>query len=123
MPNLTIQRDSGYADSLRAYKMILDGEEIGMVKSGESKSFPVSPGEHAIQAKIDWCSSSPEQFVAGDEPIAFEVFSKLRGFRVYGSLFALFNPRGWIGMRRVDSTISDTTTTQTNGEQGVDPNA
>ena len=123
MPDLIIQRDSGYADSLRAYKLILNGNEIGAIRGGESKSFPVDPGRHTIQAKIDWCSSPPEEFVAEDEPIAFEVFSKLRGFKLLGSIFALFNPRGWIGMRRVDASRGGATEIQTKGEQGVDPNA
>ena len=122
MPDLTIQRDSGYADSLRAYKVILDGNEIGLIRGGESKSFPVSTGQHTIQAKIDWCSSPPEQFVAEDDSIAFEVFSKLRGLKLASSIFALFNPRGWIGIRRVDALLADSTTTQSKGEQDTAQN-
>ncbi|WP_143157916.1 hypothetical protein [Rubritalea squalenifaciens] len=122
MPDLIIQRDSGYADSLRAYKLILDGAEIGTIKGGESRSYHVDPGKHTIQAKIDWCSSPPEEFVADHEPIAFEVFSKVRGFKFLGAVFAAFNPQGWIGMRKVDATLGDTIPTQIKGEQGAAPN-
>jgi len=57
--NLTVVRDSGYADRLRAYKIVLDGVVIGMIGNGETKTFPIVPGPHSLSLKIDWCGSKP----------------------------------------------------------------
>jgi hypothetical protein len=120
MPSLTVRRDSGYADSIRAYKLLLDGTEIGRIASGESKSFEVTPGEHTLQAKIDWCSTKPVSFTTEDEETAFEVFSKLRGFRIFGAIIAIFNPRGYIGIKKLRPESPNRPQLKTDG---VDPNA
>lgn len=122
MPTLIINRDSGYADALRAYKILLDSNEIGTIRAGESKSFTVSPGEHTIRAKVDWGTSSSEPFVAADGIVSFEIYSKLRGFRLLGTIFAMFNPHGWIGIRRLNKPQSNDTSQKEEGEQGVHGN-
>ena len=123
MPSLTVRRDSGYADSMRAYKLLLDGAEIGKIASGESKSFEVTPGEHTIQAKIDWCSTTPLSFTAENDEAAFEIFSKLRGFRILGAIIAIFMPRDYIGIKKVGPESPNRPQSKTDGEQDVDPNA
>lgn len=57
---IQIARDSGfYTDRGRAYKVLVDGEEAGDVRQGETKSFTVEAGSHEVQMKIDWCRSRP----------------------------------------------------------------
>jgi len=102
MPNVTINRDSGYADSIRRYKVFLNGTLVGKIASGQSQTFDIAPGDHTLQVKIDWSSTPKMSFRVADEPIAFECFSKLRGPRLFLALFAIFNPRGWIGIRRLE---------------------
>ena len=41
MVTLTITRDSGSADLVRAYAVTLDGEKIGELKNAETKTFPL----------------------------------------------------------------------------------
>ncbi len=103
MPNVTIIRDSGYADSIRRYKGFLDGALVGKIASGESQTFDVLPGDHTVQVKIDWCSTPKVPFQAAEEPVAFECFSKLRGLRLPLAVLAIFNPKGWIGIRRLEN--------------------
>jgi hypothetical protein len=43
MASVTIIRDSGYADRVRRYKVVIDGVVAGHVSNGESKEFSVSP--------------------------------------------------------------------------------
>jgi hypothetical protein len=35
---LKLKRDSGWADSARAYKVVLDGKVMGEIKNGEEKN-------------------------------------------------------------------------------------
>ena len=79
MASLTIVRDSGYADRIRAYRVILDGQKIGEIRNGETKQFPIAPGRHRIALKVDWCGSKPVDFtVTETDNLAFQAKSNLR---------------------------------------------
>jgi hypothetical protein len=89
---IRLVRDSGWADRLRAYHVIVDGEEVGEISNGETKDFRVSPGHHQIRLKIDWCGSNILAFevAEGDKP-TFYAKSNLRRGRVWlGLWYALF---------------------------------
>src|SRR5271156_3708012 len=98
MTNLTIVRDSGYADRLRAYKIVLDGAAIGTIRNGETKTFPIFPGPHSLSLKIDWCGSKPAEFkAAGGVSVAFDAKSNLRGSRIVGALWrSIFARNSWL---------------------------
>jgi hypothetical protein len=53
------RRANAYQDRARAYKILLDGQEVGNVKRGESAAFDAAPGAHELQLKIDWATSEP----------------------------------------------------------------
>ncbi|MBV2360076.1 hypothetical protein KUH32_09845 [Thalassococcus sp. CAU 1522] len=50
-------RAGGFADRIRAYRVLVDGSEAGHVSAGDTLCVPVSPGLHRIEARIDWCRS------------------------------------------------------------------
>jgi hypothetical protein len=54
MPKLVITREYGGADSWRAYRIVLDGLQIGKLMKGESLEYDVAPGNHVLVAKLDW---------------------------------------------------------------------
>jgi hypothetical protein len=89
---LKIVRDSGYADRLRAYKVIIDGNLVGEIRDGETKEFPISNGQHDLSLKIDWCGSNTIRFtVAQGDLLTFGARSNLRGPKVLAALwYALF---------------------------------
>jgi hypothetical protein len=85
---LKITRDSGYADALRAYQVIVDGKRVGNLKAGETKQFPVSVGPHSLSLKIDWCGSNTIQFTAAEaDDLAFYAKSNLRGSKLWNALW------------------------------------
>lgn len=58
MAEISLKRLSDQrVDRHRAYKILVDGQKVGHISSGETKVFEVQPGEHEVQLKIDWCSS------------------------------------------------------------------
>jgi hypothetical protein len=69
-----VHRRSGrYQDRARAYKVLLDGQEVGKVKHGESVSVDATPGPHRLQMKIDWATSEPIDLdVQPDQDLHFE---------------------------------------------------
>ena len=86
--SISLTRDSGYADRVRDYVVILDGREIGRIADGENKTFAVPPGEHELRLKIDWCGSNTAKFkLNAGEQVAFDCGSSLRGPKLFLSLF------------------------------------
>lgn len=84
MATLKITRSNEYANRVRNIKILLNGAEIGTIKNAETKEFPVTPGNHSLQARVDWGTSNIESFSIGD--------NEIRQF--YIDSFARHNPIG-----------------------------
>jgi hypothetical protein len=102
MSVLNIVRDAGYADRLRAYQVILDGVKIGEVRDGQTQQFAVSPGQHTLSLKIDWCGSKVIDFaIAGENQVTFHAKSNLRGPRIIAALwFVIFDRHAYLLLER-----------------------
>lgn len=104
MSKIIITRDSGYADRLRKYKVIVNGKVVGTIGNGESKEFGVCDGNNEVFLKIDWCRSNKiiKQINSGDI-IHYKGSSSLRGIHLQFALFyALFMPHKYL---RLESCI------------------
>ena len=84
---IKITRDSGYADRLRAYKIILDEKVIGEIKNGQKIEIEIPKGSHKLYLKIDWCRSNIIDFKLDDDIAEFECGSNLRGAKVFSAIF------------------------------------
>jgi hypothetical protein len=84
---IRIKRDSGYADRLRAYKVVLDGTIVGDIRNGQQLELKVAPGKHRLQLKIDWGSSNMVDFEINDRDLEFQCGSNLRGFKILLAIF------------------------------------
>ena len=81
-----VRRSMG-ADKLRAYRVLIDGQDAGRIQYEGALCISVSPGPHTIHLEIDWCKSNSVAFTAKEgEEIAFECGCSLTGWR---TLFAL----------------------------------
>jgi hypothetical protein len=55
---LTVERGhKAWMDRARAYKIMVDGQEAGEVRDGQTETVQVTPGPHEVQMKIDWARS------------------------------------------------------------------
>lgn len=101
---IKIKRDSGYADRLRAYKVVLNGEVIGKITNGQTVEFDIPKGIHKLQLKIDWCRSNIVEFEMKNKTIEFECGSNLRGAKIFLALFyILFLSNKYIWLKKIDS--------------------
>lgn len=77
-----IHRQPAYADRLRPYKVLLDGEAVGEVLDGATCTVIAPEGMHVVKLTIDWCESNPVtvETVPGS-PQRLTVSSNLRGWR------------------------------------------
>ena len=56
----------GWADSLRAYEVIVNEEKRAELCRGEKRTIEVDPGQTKIYLKIDWCRSKIVQLPLGE---------------------------------------------------------
>jgi hypothetical protein len=77
---------SGWADRLRAYKIVIDGEVAGTVRAGRERSFALSPGRHEVAAKVDWASSAPLQVELAEDDVTLECRPKGNPAKAVGNI-------------------------------------
>lgn len=56
---LIVKRAGGYADFLRAYRILVDDIELGRIKRNSRLQLTIPAGQHVIGAKIDWTRAAP----------------------------------------------------------------
>ena len=105
MSSITISRDSGWADRLRAYRIELDGATLGSIDNGETQTYSIEPGSYHLALKIDWCGSNTVAFdLPADGSVDFECGSNLRGAALLLGFFYVFFARNdYLWLRRVDA--------------------
>jgi hypothetical protein len=97
-----IKRDSRYADRIRLYKIVLDGNVIGKIKNGQQLELEVPPGKHQLHLKIDWCRSNFVDFEANGGSIEFECGNNIRGFKILFVIFFItFLPGQYLWLKRI----------------------
>ena len=89
---IRVKRSTAYADYLRVYRILVDGQDMAGLSVGQSVDLPVFAGSHTVVAKIDWCSSPRLNLIVRDgETVIVECGSNLRGLRIFlGIFYVLF---------------------------------
>jgi hypothetical protein len=88
MPSARIRVDrrlGGYADRVRAYRVVLDGVVAGRIKRGQSLNIEADPGLHELHLAVDWCrSQSVELALASGQEARLECWpNSTRGNALY----------------------------------------
>lgn len=59
MATIILQRPIELINGMRTYRIFVDGQRVGRIRSGGTLELHLEPGEHEVIAKIDWCRSRP----------------------------------------------------------------
>jgi hypothetical protein len=92
--NIRIIRRSQYKDALRAYKIIINGSEVGTLSRNSRLEIEAPSGALRIEARIDWGRSQPllidaapnqkiEIEVSNEWPSGLALWAITFGFRRY----------------------------------------
>ena len=95
---------ASWRDRKRAYRVMLDGSEIGRIKDGESQEFAALTGHHTLRLKIDWAGSDTIEFdLQPSEAVAFECEPAGSAMRALSDSLAALRRGGrpWVVLRRV----------------------
>jgi hypothetical protein len=65
----------GFRDALRAYRVIVDDEEVGKVRRGQTIEIPTAPGSHRVRAALGYIvggdvGSETFEIVVADDEVA-----------------------------------------------------
>lgn len=75
MATIRVSRPSGIRDALRAYRVLLDGEEVGSVRGGQSVEVTTTQGSHRLAAALGYLlvgavGSEPLEITVTDDAVA-----------------------------------------------------
>jgi hypothetical protein len=104
MAKITISRDKGWADKIRNYIIVLNGQEAGTIGEGKEIELNLENGNYELYAKIDWCSSNKLKFsiLNSNDEKKVMVKSSLRGFRIFlASLYVFFAPTKYLEIEEI----------------------
>lgn len=97
---IVVQRvPAPWRDERRAYKVRIDGQVVGKIRSGEEHRYEVSPGEHTLDLRIDWKGSTALSVAlqSGDSA----TFACEPGGGAVTASVDLVRDRPWVSLRRV----------------------
>ncbi len=63
---LHLKRGGGWVDSIRRYRIEVDGNVVGNIGRNEEQVISVAPGSHRLRLCIDWCSSNTLDVAVSD---------------------------------------------------------
>ena len=89
-------RQKQYADRIRRYSIIIDGEKCEEIRSGEEKTINVSDKPHEVYLKIDWCTSNTIKIQdTGKTEIIFSCYNSFSGPKMFIPFLILFYVTFW----------------------------
>jgi len=99
-----LKRADQFADLLRAYKIMVDDQQVGTIRKGKEVSFDVAPGQHSIWLRIDWAESNKLDFVSDGSPLELECGSNFAGWRAFlGVQHTVASGPGYLWIRFKDA--------------------
>ena len=66
MTSLKIIRTSEFVGKYKKYKIMVDNENVGTIKTGETVEIPIQPGFHELYIKLGWCRSNKTSFTIAE---------------------------------------------------------
>jgi hypothetical protein len=69
MAKLIVTRPRQFADRLRKYRILIDGDRAATIGPGETVEIELAPGRHQITARLDFLSSPPVEIEAGPDEV------------------------------------------------------
>lgn len=106
MSTIKLKRDSGYADRIRAYHVVIDGKKVTKINNGGNIEIEVEPGDHELFLKVDWCRSNKITFsITEGETKAFDCGSSLRGYKLlFAIIYAIILWSSYLWLRESPNT-------------------
>lgn len=84
MTSITVFREFKDAGALRKYKVMLDGDNVGKIKIGQTLEIPVEPGVHELYVKVDWSRSKKTMFTVVDgEKQQFRCRNRVNWYNIF----------------------------------------
>jgi uncharacterized membrane protein YhdT len=78
---IILSRNNEFLNRTRAYRVFIDGEEVGKIGNATTEEFQLAEGKHTIKCKIDWCSSGEHTIETnGNDNIYLQVKSGMKYF-------------------------------------------
>jgi hypothetical protein len=88
------------ADKWRAYRVMVDGHNVGKLRAGERIRYRAAVGSHSVWVAIDWCRSERHHVeLASAGLLALRCTGPKSA--VDAAINSIFHPRAYLSLERV----------------------
>ena len=98
---LKLKRAAEFANWLRAYHVLVDGERVAKIRNGRQIAVEIAAGHHTVELELDWCRSNRVDIEVRDgRPVRLRCGSNYRGlglFRGVGRMIT--DPKDYLWLR------------------------
>jgi len=107
MAIVKVQRDKGWADGWRKYKIFINGKKKSTIKEGEEITISLEPGNYEIWGRIDYCRTSKINIdiKEDDEIYNLLIYSNLRGVKILLAwifvITSIFRSDQWLKLKKI----------------------
>ena len=104
---IEVYRTAQYVNKLRDFVVIIDDFQAGRLEDGGKLRIEVTPGEHEIYLKIDWCRSNKIHFsLSENEHLKFKCGCPISGWNLLNPFimpyYIFFNKNKYLYIKRTD---------------------
>ena len=78
---IILSRPAEWMNRIRSYKVFINGQQVGVIRSGATEEYLVEPGNVSVECKISWCSSRTLTVPVGSGETAYLKVSN--GMKLY----------------------------------------
>ena len=98
---LKLRRAAEFANWLRAYHVLVDGERVAKIGSGKEISVELAAGHHTVELKLDWCRSNRVDIeVRQGQPVRLHCGSNYTGLALFRGVGRMItDPQEYLWLR------------------------
>jgi len=85
---IIINRKNEWVNSRTSYRVLIDGNEVGVIKNGSSEEFIIEPGAHSVTLKLGIYSGVTMTLILlSNQTIYLKTHSAWKFFKLFQTLF------------------------------------
>ena len=105
MTKIRIERGNDWLNRARKIGIYLDDEKLGTISRNDTKEYNITPGQHELRAKIDWCGSKDYNFSINENDSKIFMINGFKNSKFYALACLFIFPIVFISNSLLDNEV------------------